>query len=168
MKSLNDVVFPIFSIKENDQIVYVNSITYARRGEKLLILDDTSLEGHTLGERRLRLEPKTREVLAYRYPTWETVVGKKSRGPKQYIDSSGYVFVYTPSRSISVKYYKVLAQVIQEGRGSLIYLETLNAPISIPKVLPENDWYFGVGVLNGEPLVFDISLTRKGNTWRKI
>jgi len=167
-KKFTDVEFPIFPITGQYGIEYIGGATYAtREGIVPALIDDTSLEGNTLGLRRLQAAEGG--LLLLRLPIsfscWKSVIGNKAR---LFIDNSGYTFIYKPSRRMRIKYYKVKTQVTLDN-GAIAYIEGSNIPIRLSASLEEGTvWYLGLGFLDGEPVLFDISDEPKKSTWRKV
>lgn len=99
MRKLRDIVFPVYRIPNYKTVRVVDGLV------KLddQILDDTNVKEETLALRRLR-SPLYQELYKMRisHPTLEAFLRRVKRGQK-FIDSSGHIFTYIPSRFFPVK-----------------------------------------------------------------
>ena len=170
MIKLKDIRFPVYLIKKPNRLIRTNDT-----GELLAVLDDDivgvvddpSIPGTSLGIRRL----KARELDIKLYPltvAYNTLSSLVTKTNNLFVDSNGRSFNYIPSIMVKLKWYEVRTQVILEGKKPLVYLKGLPRPIRLDKVLEEGVWYLGIALLDGNPILYDISRVKHKDTWRKV
>lgn len=141
--SLSNIVFPVFkfrkytSVKNDDGIVYVD--TYY----KTYIVDNTNLEGETLGERRLRVKTKEFPLYPFKvfYRTPRDLILKSKTGDT-YIDAKGRIFKYKKTARVSVKYYEIKS-VIKYRNKTIVHFKDFPLPVVLSSSKFEHVFKFG-------------------------
>lgn len=128
------------------------------------VIDNKNLYGDTLGTRRLRVKDEKLYKLKGIYYTMFDVFNSKK---KMFIDSNGILFklekktkrdlIYVEVEDVRVYKNKLLCKCKEISK-------IIEIPF-IPKIMPR---YLGLLRIPGDYLLYELSRTRKKNTWRKF
>lgn len=159
-QNLSNISFPVFIIREHNNIVNEKGriIVHTNHGE--YIIDNRNLTGSSLGQRRLRINEKPKYILKKAIYTCKDLIKCYN---KTFIDSKGKIFNYIKMKTVPLIYKRIVKRV-----GTIIYLKDINCPFSIPKDLDPDIKYAGVLKIDQGYLLYDLSYTFKKRTWRKI
>lgn len=161
-KSLKRIKFPIYPI-DIDEVSLQDGILFYK-GDK--VLDDTNMKGETLGARRLqspfndRLYPLRKGIA--------NIVGLSKNKYKYYIDSEGKLFEYEKTVFCQIKYLRIV-KVERKGTASLLYVDGIPRPFTIPRP-PEQGMHWAIVLhLKGLPwMLYGYSGTKEPDSIRKI
>jgi len=173
---LSEISFPVYPLRRHRRIfegskgvVFIETDL----GE-IAILDDTSLEG-TFNQRRLRLslQLKTKDFRLYPLPKSYSTLGTMLRNrvkdnAKKYIDSTGKVFEYKPSKFYRLKYLKIIEKYVVKGKCAIILLDTINTPFKISSLPPDKFMWAGVLISDLGYILYDFSTDKLPDTVRKL
>ena len=91
----------------------------------------------------------------------------KHRG-KFYVDSNGKFFAYEKSKKATLKYHKI-NKIESKDVMTLIWIAGIPFPFEIARPPLPTDRYAGILYINNRPsFIYEITDTKKKNTWRKI
>lgn len=142
-RHLRNVKFPIYPLRDRKWYEEDGLLFY---GDK--ILDDKNMPGTTLGIRRLqspfndRLMPLGKSITS--------IVGISKNSYKYYVDSEGIPFEYEKTLFCKLKYFRI-KRIEPKGTASLLYLEGLPRPFTIPRPPKQGQVWAGVLHLKGLP-----------------
>jgi hypothetical protein len=152
--------YPLFAI---------NSINIDKRDGVVFadeqVLDDTNIKADTLGERRLRtpLKPLYRISKLIKEPR-----NLISKGPKYYIDNSGFIFYYDTVGFCDLRYHKIMKEEIKNNK-IIIKLSGIYSPFTLPRPSPKGYKWVGVLYLGKEPWVlYNFSESKLNKTRRAV
>lgn len=132
-------------------------------GEK--ILDDTNMEGDTLGARRMQTAHRDLYVLKKMVTSYNGILKQNT---KHFIDNAGTPFTYEKTKFAQLKYIRI-KRVEQKEVATLIWLKGHNAPFTVPR--PPEDGYLWAGILHlhGLPWVlYEYSQEKLKDTRKKV
>lgn len=149
--------FPLFKIGKFESIdhnplgkIYITTI------KNTYVLDDISLEGETLGHRRLKVKLRGDKLYKFRgkVDTLKQLV--KHPGGTTFIDNKGNIFKYRKGK----KRFKVVSYPIEKRKdvenGVVIYIKNYPTPHLIPhKYIADNTNYVSIMFTDTGPLIYD-------------
>ena len=166
LKTLPEIKFPIYPLRSYDRLTDIYGVVKVYTIYKMYILDDRNLEGENLGERRLRIKK-------YKYPLRTSVSSVKDllfskNKTRVYIDDTGQIFKYHKVEKATLKYHKI-AWLIPTGFGSTkVIVKGINTPFLMHEEIPPNFKYAGVLKLQGGYILYEVSTTKKKDSWRRV
>jgi hypothetical protein len=165
---LNNFSWPIYSISSDTRIWEENNVLYLTTafGVKY-ILDNKNLSGNTLGVRRLRLRKLGTDKLYTFKGIYCTMYDVFSSKHKIFIDSKGELLTLTKKTRRTLIYKKVIGTWPGEEGHLMCQCEDVFPYIEIPflpKVMPK---YLGLLRINHDYVLYELSDTKKKDTWRK-
>lgn len=114
MKLLQIINYPVFQLpskpQEIEKVLFING----------KVLDDKNLSGDTLGKRRLQIDKSYRLSTAIYY--LKDII-KVSSGTTWFIDSTGFTFKYTKSKSVPLVFKKITKVIPIPTGGALLELD---------------------------------------------
>lgn len=132
-KTLNDITFPVYAIKQYREIWEEHKIVYITTAQGTTrVLDNKNLPG-SFGLRRARMNKK----LLYKLkalPSIKSLIKEKSL-THLYIDHTGELFEYRKTKYCPLVCRKVLERKQKDGVGYIITIEGVNTPVVQPAVL---------------------------------
>ena len=154
------MTFPVYLLPSGnwyqiDGLLYVD-------GE---LVDDRNMPGKTLGVRRLQspfedLMPLPKSI--------DSVIGIIKQSSSYYIDTKGIPFLYKKTKFCKIKYHKI-RRIDYKDVASVLWLEGINSPFTIPRPPPTECKWAGVLYLDASPwLLFDYSDESLKDARRKI
>jgi len=158
-KKLKNIQFPVYLLPHEDW-----SFSDGLMFMEGKVVDDRNQEDNSLGKRRLftphELFPLSRSV--------DSMQGLLKQTEKTFIDTSGRPFIYEKTKRCDLKYYKIKKKELRDTY-TLLWLEGVNSPFTVPRP-PEADMlYAGVLLLHGLPwILYEYSEQAKKTTWRKV
>ena len=159
IKNLSSIQFPVYLLPSSDWEVVDGLLLMEGK-----ILDDRNMLGATLGVRRLQTE-----FALFPLPTlvWD-IVGLIKQRTNYFIDSAGAPFIYEKTKTVSLKYEKIL-KVERKGIASIIRLSGIKNALKVIRPPESGMSWAGVLFLNNYPwVVYDFSEEKKKDTWRKV
>lgn len=175
MKHIKDIQFPVYPLKSHQKIIRGKGPIYIITAlGTVKVIDDTSIEG-TFGIRRLKLKATLKGRDFKFYPLKKSLKSfaelahhVKSSQVRVYIDSSGYLFNYTPSKWYRLTYHKIIARVNVSGKNWHIELLGINTPIVI-NYPPRVDMKYA-GIIRTElgNVVYELTNIKKPSSKRKL
>ena len=164
-KSLLDIEFPIFTITPTYKRIWEEfNITYIETESGTYMLDNKNLDGDTLGERRLRMTTSLRYIPRKAYYNITQLIKSKN---KTYIDNTGSVFTYRKTRTVPLKYYKVM-DVVSMEEGCILSFKGINFKLRISCMDAYDIKYIGLLVTEMGYILYETSEIKKKDTYRKI
>ena len=129
------------------------------------VVDDSNMEGNTLGVRRLQTPFEDIFPLKSQVDSFQ---GLLKQTKNTFIDSSGIPFIYEKTIRCVLRYYRISKKELRED-CCVLWLVGVSQPFTVPRP-PEGEVYFaGVLLLGGLPwILYDYSQTAKKDTWRKV
>lgn len=166
----SDITYPLFPLStgiegfyEEDGVVLVKDCTGYR------IIDDTNLEGNTLGIRRIKLKADKKQIypLTRKIDTFIDLI-KYSNVYKHYIDHTGKYFKYEKTRFAKLVYKPINFRKFVDGKGTVFTVKGVNSWFEVPYVVsPEVAWV-GLLKIDRSWLMYELSFTKQPDTRRKI
>lgn len=159
IKNLSSIQFPVYLLPSSDWEVVDGLLLMEGK-----ILDDRNMLGATLGVRRLQTE-----FALFPLPTlvWD-IVGIIKQRTNYFIDSAGMPFIYEKTKTVSLKYQKIV-KVERKGVASIIRLNGVKNALKVIRPPEPGMSWAGVLFLNNYPwVVYDFSEEKKKDTWRKV
>lgn len=131
---ISEITFPVFVVGTRDPIVKDGVTFYLKEQEHedgslshfAYIVDDTTVQGETLGQRRLHI--KAKGDLLKKLGKAIFFIGdliKISKSTVWYIDSKGKLFKYKKSTAYTVEYYEISKVIPVTAGGSIIAVKGL-------------------------------------------
>ncbi len=157
---LEDIRFPLYVV-HSDEVIRRDGVLWVDGA----VLDDTNVEGQSIGERRLRTPLKNLYDLKYQIEDFGGLM--KHRG-RFYIDSTGKFFIYEKSKSAKLKYH-LIGKLEQKDVATLMWIQGIPFPFELPRPPDHTMRYAGILYINDKPsFVYEFSSTLKKDSWRKI
>ena len=157
---LEEVRFPVYVV-HTDEVFTQDGILWCADA----VVDDKNVSGDSIGQRRLRTPLKNLYDLKYQINTFGDMI--KHRG-KFYVDSNGKFFAYEKSKKAILKYHKI-NKIESKDVMTLIWIGGIPFPFEIARPPLPTDRYAGILYINNRPsFIYEITDTKKKNTWRKI
>tara|TARA_R100000149_G_C5832936_1_gene107830 strand:- start:137 stop:616 length:480 start_codon:yes stop_codon:yes gene_type:complete len=157
---LEEVRFPVYVV-HTDEVFTQDGILWCADA----VVDDKNVSGDSIGQRRLRTPLKNLYDLKYQINTFGDMI--KHRG-KFYVDSNGKFFAYEKSKKAILKYHKI-NKIESKDVMTLIWIAGIPFPFEIARPPLPTDRYAGILYINNRPsFIYEITDTKKKNTWRKI
>lgn len=166
--NLKKIVFPVYLVTKPISRIGT-SLVFINAKEECQYLDDTSVEGSSLGMRRLKLQETKNLVKLSNALYFLKDVIKLSGHTTQFIDSAGLLFNYTKSKMVDLE-FKTITKVIPIITGGAL-LE-VDGEFPRYKILyAPNDFEKYIGLLRISPkvyIVYGLYTELYKNTRRKI
>ena len=157
---LNEVRFPIY-VLHTDEVVIRDEILWCDDR----VVDDRNVSGDSIGQRRLKTPLKNLYDLKYQLNTFGDMT--KHRG-KFYVDSNGKFFIYEKSKKAKLKYHKI-DKIQSKDIMTLLWIAGIPFPFEVARPPLLTDRYAGILYVNNRPsFIYEITDTKKKDTWRKI
>jgi hypothetical protein len=157
---LEDVRFPVYVV-HTDEVVTQDGILWCADA----VVDDKNISGDSIGQRRLKTPLKNLYDLKYQINTFGDMI--KHRG-KFYVDSNGKFFIYEKSKKAKLKYHKI-DKIQSKDIITLLWIASIPFPFEIARPPQTTDRYAGVLYIDNKPsFIYEITDTKKKDTWRKI
>jgi len=112
MMMLSNVKFPVFVLREFDELKEVDGVITITSYTGEYIVDNKNLEGDTLGKRRLRITGRLYPLSKVAF-TFKQLL-KYSKKYKYFIDTNGKVFKYTKSVWTQLEYLPICGYRVTE------------------------------------------------------
>lgn len=158
-KKLKNIKFPVYLLPHenwsfSDGLMFLDG----------KVVDDRNQLDSSLGRRRL-LTPH--ELFPLKNSV-DSMQGLLKQNVKTFIDSLGRPFIYEKTKRCDLKYFKISKKELRTSH-TLLWLEGVSTPFSVPRP-PEGDMYYaGVLLLHGLPwILYEYSEVVKKSTWRKV
>tara|TARA_B100000963_G_C22604253_1_gene661676 strand:+ start:838 stop:1317 length:480 start_codon:yes stop_codon:yes gene_type:complete len=157
---LNEVRFPIYVV-HTDEVVIQDGILWCADA----VVDDKNVSGDSIGQRRLKTPLKNLYDLKYQINTFGDMT--KHRG-KFYVDSNGKFFTFFISKKAILKYHAI-DKIQSKDVMTLVWISGIPFPFEVARPPQNTDKYAGVLYINNKPsFIYEITDTKKKDTWRKI
>jgi hypothetical protein len=159
-KNIHRATFPVFVLPSaewhsQDRLLFVDGI----------VLDDRNMPSDTLGGRRL--QTPCRDLFPLRKAVYNHA-GLLKSGKKFFIDSIGKCFIYEKTKFCKVHYNKI-NQIDKKGIASLIWVNGINFPFTVPRPPEYGFTYAGVLYLNNLPwLLYEYANDKLESIRRKV
>lgn len=140
---LSGLKFPLYPIPAERVVrVGTRSIAYYRQNDAPYVVDDKAAPGSNLGQRRLNLrKDKSIKLIRLRKGINNLTALVKS-SYKLFVDYNGKVIHYKKTRSLKLKYYKILSW--NRYSNGEILLEVQNLHCKIPAPYPPDTLHVGL------------------------
>lgn len=159
IRNLSSIEFPVYLLPSSNWEV-VDGLLFME-GK---VLDDRNMSGKTLGARRIQTEFSLFPLSTL---VWD-IVGLIKQRTNYFIDSAGTPFIYEKTKTISLKYEKIL-KVERKGVASVVRLSGVRNGFKVIRPPESGMSWAGVLFLNKYPwVVYDFSEEKKKDTWRKV
>lgn len=164
--NLKKIVYPVFLI--NKVISRIGtSLVFIDINEVEHLLDDTSVQGDTLGKRRLQITKPLVKLSNALYFLKDLV--KIPGHTNQFIDSTGYLFKYTRTRMVPLVFKEITKVIPISTGGALLEIDNEYPRYKIMYAPNEDEKY--VGLLRVNPkvyLVYGLYVELHKDTRRKV
>jgi hypothetical protein len=159
-KTISRVEFPVF-VLPSDNWEKLDGLFFVD-GE---LIDDKNMPGKTLGIRRLQTPYREIGLLRHTAKNFLAVIKSKA---KYFIDNLGRPFIYEKTKMVKVKYHRI-KQVDKKIKASVLHLEGMRTPFTVPRPPKEGKIWVGVIYLDVIPwMLYEYSAEKKADTRRKI
>ena len=129
------------------------------------VLDDTNVQGESLGERRLRTPLKNMYDLKHQIENFGGLI--KHRG-RFYVDSNGKFFIYEKSKKADLKYH-LIGKVENKDFATLIWIHGIPFPFEVPRPPHRIETHAGILYVDKRPAyLYELTTQKWKDTWRKI
>ena len=144
---LKNIKFPVFPLTNNNIFYNENTklVCEMESGNKKIV-DDKSLDGDSLGIRRLKIPPD--DLYKLRRACFD--IGNfllYTKLYKNFVDSNGILFSYKKSTLVPLYYRKVLRHVPYKG-GTMLLIEKVHCPIWYYRTIELNKTYAALLYIN--------------------
>ena len=164
-KTFSDINFPIFTITPSYKRIWDDlNVKYIETESGIYILDNMNLKGDTLGERRLKIKTGLRYVPRKVYYNITQLIKSKT---KTYIDNTGCVFTYRKTRTVPLRYYRVM-DVVNTEEGCILTFKNVNFKLRTSCKEAYDIIYIGLLITDNGYIIYDTSEVKKKDTHRKI
>lgn len=165
-KTLQEIIYPIYPLRKFDRLTDINGVVKVYTIYKMYIIDDRNLPGDTLGQRRLHIKK-------YKYPLRTSINNPKNllmQGSKLgiYINESGLIFKYNKTERADLKYYKIKSITPLPFDTTKIIVKGINTPFIMYENIPTDFKYAGVLHIKGGYILYEVTLEKKKDSWRKV
>ena len=117
-------------------------------------MDDLTVEGNSLGERRLKIPQDLRYKLGEKVDTLRQMI--KYPGGTIFIDNSGHLFKYTKGSERFLVESKPIVKKDYVTEGTVVHIKDIPTPQLIPyQHIAENIKYASIIFTNDGPFVYD-------------
>ena len=160
-KNIQKYTFPVF-ILPSDNWEYRDGLFFVDG----VLTDDRNMPGDSLGLRRLQTPFKPLLRLSRAAYDLRSLI---KSGSKFFIDSNGDPFQYEKTRFMQVKYYPI-RKVDRKEIASVLWLQGIRAPFTIPRPPPDDISWAGVLLLENKLpwILYEYSVVKKPNSRRKV
>lgn len=152
-KDIKSILYPVFPIRSRDW--------YTQDGVLFLedkVLDDRNMPGNTLGIRRIQCG---RTDLVRLKRAYTDLFSMLKSGKSTFIDSNGIPFIYKKTITSPLKYHRINKLEYKDDH-SILWLDGINHPMSIPRPPYGDARYARVLYYKGFPWVLYDFATEKG------
>lgn len=164
-KNFSDINFPIFTITASYKRIWDEfNIKYIETESGIYVLDNKNLEGNTLGERRLKLKTGLRYIPRKAYYNITQLIKSNT---KTYIDNTGCVFTYRKTRTVPLKYFRVM-DVVSMVEGCILSFKNVNFKLRVSCREAYDIKYIGLLITDNGYILYETSEIKKKDTTRKI
>lgn len=132
---------------------------------KLLMVDDTQIEGDSLAARRLRIPAKLFPLRQAIFFLGDLI--KVATPNTWFIDSLGKLFVYEKNTRAELKCHKVLSVMRIPSGGAIIEVEGINSRFKTLHT-PENSQYAGILHMGKSLVLYGMYIDPFKQTWRMV
>ena len=165
LKDFSDINFPVFTITASYIKIWDEfNIKYIQTQSGTYILDNKNLSGDTLGERRLKITTGLRYIPRKAYYNITQLIKSKT---KTYIDNTGCVFTYKKTRTVPLKYYKVM-DVVSTEEGCILSFKNVNFRLRTNCREAYEIIYIGLLITSMGYILYETCEEKKRDTTRKI
>lgn len=176
--NLSEINFPVFKLKntrpstEGGLVFYRNEsidLDNAESKVKIRVVDDATVEGKTLGMRRLKL--KLAKVPLYHIKVTIYFLGdlvKLAKSSSWFIDSSGKIFQYKKTTRAKLHCKKISKVFPLKGLGSVIEVQGLSTRFKTIFKPTDSEEYAGIIEYPGGVFLYGLYEKPFATTWRKI
>lgn len=136
---LRNIKFPVYPLSKKSVITVEGPVVKISSNLTERILDDRSVSGDTLGQRRLHIDKKLLHPLKRsisgigNFLLYTKVYGR-------FIDSDGTIFKYKPTTFVPLIYRSILRAVPYKN-GTMLKLDSIHCPIWFYRPLNEGEDY---------------------------
>lgn len=168
---LSEIVWPVYSLGKNSpskegEVLYFSKET--KNGLSLEIIDDKSIKGNTLAERRLKLLVNGVPLFKIKYALFFIADLVKIATPHTwFIDSSGRIFQYKKKHTATLTFRKI-TRVIRDIGCSLIEVQGHPARFTCLYPPTPEQKYAGLLKMNGIYILYGFYEHQHKDTYRKI
>jgi len=159
-EQINNLVFTVAESFKQDSATYISNYR---------IIDDKSLVGTTLAERRLQLV-KNRTARVYPLKDAVYFLGdfiKLAKSNSWFIDSLGKVFTYKKTTRAKLRFFEIEKIISSGGFGYIVCLKNAMRFKVLYKPHAEHKWA-GVLLINKMPVLYGIYEAKYKETWRTV
>lgn len=171
--SLTEIRFPVYKLEKSKPIEMGTVVAYLRN-DQLYIVDDTSIEKPTLGERRLQLAAQNFEAKQFNIYKLKNAIFflgdfiKVATAGQWFIDSQGNTFVYKKSKIVPLVFKKIKTIIPIKTGGAIVEIEDIPSRYKC-LYTPVNKHYAGLLELSSrEYILYGLYETLQKNTRRKV
>ena len=159
-KDSKNISFPVYTLPSSDWELADGLLFLEGK-----ILDDKNMPGETLGIRRIQTPHKNLFRLNKQL---SNICGILKQSTSCFIDSKGRAFIYMKSTMCKLKYYKI-REVVKRDTMSLLWVEGVNFPFTIPRPPEQGMLWAGILHFHGLPwILYEYSETKLKDTRRKV
>ena len=154
------IKFPVFVV-HTDEILFVDGILWIENQ----VLDDTNMNGETLGLRRLQSPMKSIYPLKSMIKDIRSLLNHQG---KYYIDTTGRFFRKNKTTTTQLKYHKIL-RTDKKGIASVLWVKDCPFPFTLERPLEDTETWAGILYRQGMPwILYSTSDKKEKDSWRKI
>jgi len=159
-KDIAKIEFPVYKIESGDWtradgLLFIND----------QLVDDTNMDGETLGIRRMQTPFRDKYVLKRAIMSHNGIL--KQSNP-YFIDSKGIPFAYQKTLMCKLKYMKI-TDVVLKDTASIIRVKGVKTPFTVPRPPAAGMEWAGILHLHGLPwMLYEYSETKLKDTRRKV
>lgn len=172
--SLKEIVYPVFKIGSERPLFEEGVVLFVHVGRSddsitYYIVDDTTLDGNTLAERRislLRQGVKLKKLTRAVFFLGDLV--KVATSSTWFIDSNGSVFRYSKRTSVKLTYKKIKKVIPIKTGGAIIEVEGIPNRFKCLYMPSKSKSYAGVLFYNMSYILYDLADIKYDDTRRKI
>jgi hypothetical protein len=166
----SDITYPIFPLAGTVEGFYKEEdILFAKDDRGYRILDDTTLEGNSLGVRRLKIKADRKSIypLKRKIDTFIDLV-KYSAKSKLYLDYTGKPFKYKKTRYVSLVYKPINFRKYVDGKGTLFTAKGVNNWFEVPAIVGPEIPFVILLKIDQSYVLYGLSNTKGLDTRRMI
>ena len=174
---LSEIHFPVYRLSK-DRPIKDGSITFYRKAkynidtnkmfEYIKIIDDTEIEGDTLGRRRLQIPSNVKYIIKRSYKYIKDVI-KQSDGGYWFIDNLGRVFQYKKSMKVPLVCREILeVHPGAHGMGSTIEVKGIVPRFKTMYIPTNKEKYVALLKMHSGYVLYGLYEEKFEDTWRKV
>lgn len=171
--NLLELSYPVFKLREEKPSIMDDVCMYVYYDEEgkfsYNVIDDKSIEGDTLGKRRLKL--KLSGVKLHRLSKAIFFLGdliKISKSNLWFIDSKGKVFDHKKSARTLLKFHKIDKVIPITSGGAIIQVENINTRFKTLYAPTEDKTYAGILHYHKSLILYGLYEEKHKDTWRVV